>query len=169
MPIQDPVIVANTSITTPTISVPCVFSGTSSITLPIGTTAQRPSAAQGMIRFNSDIGEAEWYDSAASAWKPMSQSYAQVWTDVTGSRSSGVTYTNSTGRIIQVIATVQQAGSYVYDWTVTVAGTTISRLYIATNGQQTQAYTPITFNVPINATYVITITQGPFQRWLELR
>jgi len=37
--------------------------------LPNGTTAQRPTAASGMIRFNSTIGLAEYYD--GNQWKPI--------------------------------------------------------------------------------------------------
>ena len=37
--------------------------------LPAGTTAQRPgSPASGMVRFNTEIGEPEWYDPASSQW-----------------------------------------------------------------------------------------------------
>ena len=40
--------------------------------LPAGTTAQRPgSPASGMIRFNTTIGEPEWYNQSASSWLPL--------------------------------------------------------------------------------------------------
>ena len=42
------------------------FSGTGSITLPVGTTAQRPTPAVGMLRYNSTLSTAEQY--AGSAW-----------------------------------------------------------------------------------------------------
>ena len=42
--------------------------------LPAGTTAQRPgSPASGMVRFNTETGEPEWYDNSASTWRPFSQ------------------------------------------------------------------------------------------------
>lgn len=42
--------------------------------LPAGTTAQRPgSPASGMVRFNTTLGEPEWYDPAGSQWLKFSQ------------------------------------------------------------------------------------------------
>ena len=41
---------------------------TSSIKIPIGTTAQRPSGATGMLRMNSTTGKPEWYDTGTSNW-----------------------------------------------------------------------------------------------------
>lgn len=44
--------------------------GSSNLTLPVGTTAQRPSNPQaGMIRYNSTLNEAEYYD--GTFWKPI--------------------------------------------------------------------------------------------------
>jgi microcystin-dependent protein len=40
-----------------------------SIILPSGTTAQRPTPAAGMTRFNTDLGKYEYYSGAA--WKPV--------------------------------------------------------------------------------------------------
>ena len=42
------------------------LSGTGSITLPVGTTAQRPTPAVGMLRYNSTLSTTEQY--AGSAW-----------------------------------------------------------------------------------------------------
>ena len=62
-----------------------VFSGTGSVTIPVGTTAQRPSSpTNGEIRFNTTTGEPEWYDSSSSQWvnfqngKPYSAEYVIV-------------------------------------------------------------------------------------------
>lgn len=47
-----------------------VFPGTGAITLPIGTTAQRPSSpANGMMRYNSTLGACEKYE--AGTWGPL--------------------------------------------------------------------------------------------------
>lgn len=49
------------------------ISGTGSIGLPTGTTAQRPSSpSAGMIRYNTTIADTEYYDGAA--WRPLSDS-----------------------------------------------------------------------------------------------
>jgi hypothetical protein len=48
--------------------------GTTALTIPVGTTAERPTGATGMIRMNSTTGFPEWYSSATSAWIPFSDS-----------------------------------------------------------------------------------------------
>lgn len=45
--------------------------GAQAITLPVGTTAERPTGAFGMIRANSTTGKIEWYDSTSSSWKDL--------------------------------------------------------------------------------------------------
>lgn len=42
---------------------------TGSLSIPVGTTAQRPGTpATGMIRMNSTTGRPEWYDTSSSSW-----------------------------------------------------------------------------------------------------
>jgi hypothetical protein len=55
----------------PTISIANnpIFSGTGSITLPIGTTAQRPAGSVGQFRYNSSLGLFEGYD--AGGWSTI--------------------------------------------------------------------------------------------------
>jgi hypothetical protein len=38
------------------------FTGTGAITLPTGTTDQRPASTAGMIRFNSTLAQVEYYN-----------------------------------------------------------------------------------------------------------
>jgi len=45
--------------------------GTTALTIPVGTTAQRPTGASGMIRYNSTLAYPEWYDAASSSWQPF--------------------------------------------------------------------------------------------------
>lgn len=45
------------------------FQGTANITIPSGTTAERPTASAGMIRYNTSMGLLEFYD--GSAWRPV--------------------------------------------------------------------------------------------------
>jgi len=42
--------------------------GTTALTIPVGTTAERPTGATGMIRMNTTTGNPEWYSSTASSW-----------------------------------------------------------------------------------------------------
>jgi len=48
-------------------------SGTGAWKLPVGTTAQRPTGAAGLIRQNSTTGNPEWYDATTSSWLQFSQ------------------------------------------------------------------------------------------------
>ena len=48
-------------------------SGTGAWKLPVGTTAQRPTGASGLIRQNSTTGNPEWYDTTSSSWLQFSQ------------------------------------------------------------------------------------------------
>ena len=50
------------------------FNDTGFITLPAGTTAQRPaSPVQGMTRYNTTLGYVEWYDTTGATWRPIYQ------------------------------------------------------------------------------------------------
>lgn len=67
-------------------------SSTGYFDLPAGTTAQRPgSPGSGMVRFNTTIGEPEWYDPASSQWLKFSQGaqYAAQILVVAGGGSGG--------------------------------------------------------------------------------
>ena len=48
------------------------FGGTGALQLPVGTTAQQPTGASGLIRMNSSTGRPEWYSTAYSMWIPFS-------------------------------------------------------------------------------------------------
>jgi hypothetical protein len=48
-------------------------SSTGSLSLPVGSTGDRPTGAAGMIRYNTTTGNPEWYDSAGAQWLFLSQ------------------------------------------------------------------------------------------------
>ena len=49
--------------------------GTTALTIPVGTTAQRPGTpTNGMIRMNTTTGSPEWYSASTSSWIGFSQS-----------------------------------------------------------------------------------------------
>jgi hypothetical protein len=49
------------------------ISATGSLTIPVGTTAQRPaSPVNGMIRFNTTLGYNEWYSATLGSWLGLS-------------------------------------------------------------------------------------------------
>jgi hypothetical protein len=45
---------------------------TGSLKMPVGTTAQRPTGATGMVRMNSTTGAPEWYSIVTSTWHAFS-------------------------------------------------------------------------------------------------
>ena len=51
---------------------------TDSIQIPVGTTAQRPSGAAGMIRYNTTNAQFEYYNSSTSAWVGAQGAYTTI-------------------------------------------------------------------------------------------
>jgi hypothetical protein len=47
--------------------------GTTALTLPSGTTGERPTGAAGMIRYNTTLNSMEYYNSALSSWAQFGQ------------------------------------------------------------------------------------------------
>lgn len=91
--------------------------------------------------------------------------YGQTWQDVTASRATGVTYTNSTGRPIQVsIKATQGSGG---SGLIKVGGVNVGSLGALSGGDFMYA----SFIVPDGQTYAYTITAGSqtIGLWSELR
>lgn len=68
------------------------FNSTGSLTIPVGTTAQRPaSPVNGMIRFNTTLGYSEWYSATLGSWLGLSDgpSYSIEYLVVAGGGGSG--------------------------------------------------------------------------------
>jgi hypothetical protein len=79
---------------------------------------------------------------------------SQTWTDVTGSRTTGTTYTNSTGKPIFIAIS---GGSAAVVYTINgITGFTSSAT----------SYMQISFMVPNGNTYAVT---NNFVKWAELR
>lgn len=88
----------------------------------------------------------------------------QTWQDFTGSRSSGVTYTNNTGKPITVIVSIRDANAY-SGVLVRVSGIII----IDVDDVGAQGTTPYTFIVPNDASYSVTVNSNTIRAWAELR
>lgn len=83
--------------------------------------------------------------------------YGQTWQDVTASRALGVTYTNTTGRPIQLYITGD-----LNDTTITVGGVPLlARDY--------SGGTFICLIIPVGATYTLSATGSSDRKWMELR
>ena len=89
----------------------------------------------------------------------------QTWQNLTGSRASDVTYTNSTGRAIFAVVQVgnQTSGIQLY-----INGELVVRHFYDVNGGAGQiGYSTAEFMVPPGATYFATA--GPLRGWWEYR
>lgn len=66
-------------------------SGTGAWKMPVGTTAQRPTGADGLMRKNSTTGFPEWYDPTSAAWIQFNQgpSYSGSYLAVAGGGGGG--------------------------------------------------------------------------------
>lgn len=85
----------------------------------------------------------------------------QTWQDVTGGRASGVTYTNSTGRPIQVTVNVNDSGGGA--WSFVLNGTTLS--WDDMGGSTDFA----SFIIPNGNTYQVNRGAHTIAKWMELR
>ena len=71
----------------------------SSLQIPVGTTAQRPTGSSGQIRFNTTLGQVEFYSPDASAWLAISQKaiYTISYLIAAGGGGGGAGYGNGNG------------------------------------------------------------------------
>jgi hypothetical protein len=92
----------------------------------------------------------------------------QTWQDVTGSRSAGTTYTNSTGRPIQVNIS-GRSNDLTCTLTLIVDGVSVHQSFFTFNiGTQSNPGT-LTAIVPAGSTYSVTASGYVIQIWSELR
>lgn len=101
-----------------------ILSGTNAVTVPSGTTAQRPSGSTGDIRVNTETGNFEYYD--GSAWETVSPSIGITTIDTFSGDDSTVAFTlsdstTSSGTIITLNGVVQSPGN-----AYSVSGTTLT-------------------------------------------
>ncbi|MGG7049047.1 MULTISPECIES: phage tail protein [unclassified Campylobacter] len=81
----------------------------------------------------------------------------QTWQNMTSQRQAGVTYTNTTGRPIQVLLYITRSSNW--NCNIVING-------IGVGGGGAGAYSPI---IPANATYKLEAVGVAINRWLELR
>ena len=93
----------------------------------------------------------------------QSLGYGQTWQNVTGSRSGGTTYYNTTGKPITVHVKFVHSSAGVFG-TLTIGGIAIDSTYqLSTNPVSLQAV------VPPGASYVFSGSYTSIIRWVELR
>ena len=87
----------------------------------------------------------------------------QTWQDVTSSRAAGTTYTNSTGKPIQVF--INMGTSAGGSCTMTVGGLSLGGSIVVANNSSIV----LSFIVPNSTTYVLTVSGSSVTKWTELR
>jgi hypothetical protein len=94
--------------------------------------------------------------------------YGQTWQNVGASRSTGTTYTNSTGQTIMLAITGLITGTVAFaDW-LEVGGVVVARVGGVGSTANMPAYAYAI--VPAGATYKLnTVTGASFNYWAELR
>ena len=130
---------------------------TGALHIPVGTTAQRPTGASGMIRMNSTTGEPEWYDTISGAWVGSIGAVQATAKAYNWNGSSSNTFINFTGIPSWVKRiTVMFNG-------VSVNGTSIPQIQIGDSGGiETTGYLSISgyISVTINTTRGAAATSG---------
>jgi len=94
----------------------------------------------------------------------------QTWQDVTSSRASNTTYTNSTGKPIMVSISVDVTGVSQDGWFLYVSGVAVAEMSHNTVGTGIGVTVPLQAIVPNGATYsLVPISSGTIVSWVELR
>ena len=98
--------------------------GTGALKLPVGTTAQRPTGATGLIRQNSTTGNPEWWDVTTNLWLPFSQNagYSIEYLVVAGGGGGGQTIAGGGGAGGFLAATTSLTAGNAYTITVGAGG-----------------------------------------------
>jgi hypothetical protein len=97
-----------------------IIDSTSAMQLPVGTTAQRPTGLAGLIRYNSTLGAAEFWNGSLAQWSTSVNS-------VVGT-SNRITVTGSSSLQVDIASTYAGQGTITTVGTITVGlwrGTTV--------------------------------------------
>lgn len=91
----------------------------------------------------------------------------QTWQDVTESRRSGITYTNTTGRPIEVAVSYSETSNFDAGHTFNVNGVPVGKSVITYGESNKTSFTSVI--VPAGASYSVTEINGGLYLWAELR
>jgi hypothetical protein len=122
-------------------------SGTGAWKLPVGTTAQRPTGADGLIRKNSTINEPEWYDPINAVWLPFRSgpNYSVNYLVVAGGGGGGFSIGGGGGAGGLLASSVTLATGTGYTITIGAGGAGASTSVVSgTSGSNTTLSTVVT-------------------------
>lgn len=89
----------------------------------------------------------------------------QTWQNMTASRALGVVYTNSTGRVIEVITAFRSSSAGTPN--LTLDG--LPYIFAGTSHTAANLGTAISFTVPPGGTYKLAYSAGTLEAWFEMR
>lgn len=93
----------------------------------------------------------------------------QTWLDLTASRANAVTYTNSTGKPIQVLVSFADTNNSTATYTVNVGGVNIINALTYDLSGAYFGSSVASFIVPNGTTYAVSFTNANISKWSELR
>lgn len=93
----------------------------------------------------------------------------QIWWDVTANRANAVTYTNSTGKPIQVLVSFADTNNLTATYTVNVGGVNIINALTYDASGAYWGSSVASFIVPNGTTYAVSFTNANISKWSELR
>jgi hypothetical protein len=146
------------------------FASTGALTISKGTTAERPTAASGMLRFNTTTTEFEGYN--GTAWASVggaalsndtstSTNLYPLFANAT-SGSASTLYTGNAKLLYKPSTGELQASASVSTNGLIINSTTVAASYTVASGQNAMSVGPMT----INSGITVTVSSG--QRWLVL-
>ena len=124
-------------------------SGTGSLNIPTGTTAQRPTPTNGMIRMNTTTGYPEWYSSNYALWIPFSSSrpLPAIGEALGGGFFAGyISYAGNGVADHYLIVSPKATGETTKAWDSTIGGSTIGATSLYDGAANTAA-------IPVDARY----------------
>jgi hypothetical protein len=134
------------------------------------TTLNASNLSSGTVataRLASGSASASTYLRGDQTWASISAfGSGQTWTNVTGSRATGTTYTNSTGKAIMVVVTPVASGSLI--GTFNIAGSGVGVVQFTPSGGG--GGSPFSYVIPDGVTYSVTNNSNfNINYWWELR
>jgi len=148
------------------------FTSTGALQISAGTTAQRPAAVVGKIRYNSTTGEFEGYSGASPSWKSIGGSALSNDTSTASdlyptfaAATSGTAlnlYTSNAKLLYKPSTGELKASAPVASNGIFINSTTVSADYTIATGYNGQSIGPMT----VNSGVTVTVASG--QQWIIL-
>ena len=160
----------NLSIGSLTASSDSSFTSTGALTIPVGTTAQQPTGANGKIRYNTTLSQYEGYNSASATWALLGG--AVVSNDTSTSSNVYPIFAAATSGNISTVYTSNakllykpSTGEFQASVPVASNGIVVNSLTVATSYTIAAGYSGMSAG-PITVASGVTVTVASGSRWV---